>query len=91
MPKLLLQFLLFLLFLSCASSKKEKFEDHIFQTKKEKNSYITSYNKSLSLWTVPYKEENIKTTFGTAHIITAGPKNGKKLVLLHGMDASSTM
>ena len=26
-----------------------------------------------------------------AHIIITGPKNGKKLVLLHGMDASSTM
>lgn len=91
MPKLLLQIFSFFFLFSCASSKKEKFEDYIFKTKKEKHSYIASYNKSLSLWTVPYKEENIKTTFGTAHIIIAGPENGKKLVLLHGMDASSTM
>lgn len=82
--------LLFLLF-SCASSKKAKFDDYVFQTKKEKEAYIASYNKALKLWDVPYTEENIKTSFGTAHVILAGPENGKDLVLLHGMDASSTM
>ncbi len=91
MPKLLLQFLFLFFIFSCASSKKEKFDDYIFQTKKEKDSYITSYNKSLSLWSVPYTEESIKTTYGTAHVILAGPKTAKKLVLLHGMDAGSTM
>lgn len=91
MSKLLLQsFVLFFLF-SCASSNKTKFEDYTFQTKKEKDSYINSYNNSLKLWDVPYEEENIKTRYGTAHVIITGPKDGKKLVLLHGMDASSTM
>ena len=82
--------LLFLLF-SCASSKKAKFDDYVFQTKKEKQAYINTYNKALKLWEVLYTEENIKTSYGTAHVILAGPKNGKDLVLLHGMDASSTM
>lgn len=75
---------------SCAS-KKAKFDDYVFQTKKEKQSYLSSYDKALKLWNIPYTEENIKTSFGTAHVIVAGPKNGKDLVLLHGMDASSTM
>jgi pimeloyl-ACP methyl ester carboxylesterase len=90
-PKILLRILLFLLLASCASSKKAKFEDYVFKTKAEKQTYINSYNKALKLWDIPYSEENIKTSFGTAHIIMAGPKNGKDLVLLHGMDASSTM
>ena len=90
MTKLYLKCIVCLFLISCAS-KKVKFEDYIFKTQKEKNSYIASYNKSLSLWNVPYTEENIKTTFGIAHVIISGPKNGKKLVLLHGMDASSTM
>lgn len=83
---------IFFIFLmgSCAS-KKEKFDDYVFQTKKEKQSYLSSYDKALKLWDIPYTEENIKTNFGTAHVIVAGPKNGKDLVLLHGMDASSTM
>ena len=91
MPKQLLKFAILFLLFSCASSKKEKFEDYVFETKKEKTSYISSYDKSLKLWEIPYSEENIKTTYGTAHVIMAGPKNGKELVLLHGMDASSTM
>ena len=83
---------IFFIFLmgSCAS-KKAKFDDYVFQTKKEKQSYLSSYDKALKLWNIPYTEENIKTSFGTAHVIVAGPKNGKDLVLLHGMDASSTM
>ncbi|MEO8534002.1 MAG: alpha/beta hydrolase [Flavobacterium sp.] len=89
--KLLFKLMLFLLLAGCSSTKKAKFDDYIFHTKKEKNSYITSYDKSLKLWGIPYTEENVKTAYGTAHIIMAGPKNGKDLVLLHGMDASSTM
>ncbi len=91
MSKLLPKFFLLFLIVGCASSKKVKFDDYIFHTKKEKTSYITSYNKALKLWDLTYTEEDVKTSFGTAHIIMAGPKNQKQLVLLHGMDASSTM
>ncbi len=75
---------------SCAS-KKAKFEDYVFKTKSEEVKYQTAYDKALRLWNIPYTEEDVKTSFGTAHIVIAGPKNGKDLVLLHGMDASSTM
>ncbi|MET0945241.1 MAG: alpha/beta hydrolase [Flavobacterium sp.] len=90
-PKICFRIALLLLLVSCASSKKAKFEDYVFKTKNEKQAYLTSYDKALKLWEIPYTEENIKTSLGTAHIIMAGPKNGKDLVLLHGMDASSTM
>lgn len=91
MTRLLIKFSLFFLLVSCGSSKKIKFDDYVFQTKKEKNSYINAYNKALTLWGIPYKEEHIRTRYGRAHIIMAGLENGKPLVLLHGMDASSTM
>lgn len=91
MKRILLKFILLFLLLGCASSKKAKFDDYVFHTKKEEQSYLSSYDKALKLWDIPYTEENVKTSFGTAHVITAGPKNGKALVLLHGMDASSTM
>lgn len=89
--KLLFRFSLLFLFVSCASSKKVKFDDYVFKTKNEKQAYLNSYDKALKLWDIPYSEENIKTTYGTAHIVITGPKNGKDLVLIHGMDASSTM
>ncbi|MFC4477463.1 alpha/beta fold hydrolase [Flavobacterium chungangensis] len=75
---------------SCAS-KKTKFDDYVFKTKAEEAKYQTAYDKALKLWNIPYTEEDVKTSFGTAHIVIAGPRNGKSLVLLHGMDASSTM
>ena len=90
-PKLFFKIALFLMLASCASSKKAKFDDYVFKTKSEKQAYLTSYDKALKLWDIPYTEENIKTSLGTAHVIMAGPKNAKALVLLHGMDASSTM
>lgn len=75
---------------SCAS-KKAKFDDYVFKTKAEEAKYQTAYDKALKLWNIPYTEEDVKTSFGTAHIVIAGPRNEKSLVLLHGMDASSTM
>lgn len=91
MLKLLLRCFVFLLIAGCSSSKDAKFDDYVFKTKKEKKVYINSYDKALKLWGVSYTQENIKTKFGTTHVIITGPKNGKPLVLLHGMDASSTM
>lgn len=89
--KLPFQLALVFLFVSCSSVKKEKFDDYIFKTKSEKQAYLNSYDQALKLWDIPYTEENIKTTYGTAHVVIAGQKNAKDLVLLHGMDASSTM
>lgn len=92
MQKLYFRLVLILLVItSCSSIKEAKFNDYIFETKSEKKIYLSAYDKALKLWNIPYTEENVKTSFGTAHVIIAGPKNGKSLVLLHGMDATSTM
>lgn len=91
MLKLYSRLIIVLFLITSCASKKAKFEDYVFKTKSEEQKYQTAYNKSLKLWDIPYTEEDVKTSFGTAHVIIAGPKNGKDLVLLHGMDASSTM
>lgn len=91
MIKTFLKLTLVFLFVGCASTQKAKFEDYVFKTKSEKQDYIKSYNKALKLWNIPFTEENVQTSLGTAHVIMAGPKNAQALVLLHGMDASSTM
>ncbi|WP_017495443.1 alpha/beta fold hydrolase [Flavobacterium sp. WG21] len=91
MAKIFFKVLFLLLLAGCAASKKTKFDDYVFKTKSEKQVYINSYDQALKLWDIPYTEETIPTTYGTAHLIISGIENGKDLVLLHGMDASSTM
>lgn len=91
MAKIFFKVFFLLLLAGCAASKKTKFDDYVFKTKSEKQVYINSYDQALKLWDIPYTEENIPTTYGTAHLIISGVENGKDLVLLHGMDASSTM
>ncbi|MDO6758605.1 alpha/beta hydrolase [Tamlana sp. 2_MG-2023] len=91
MTKLISKFIILFLCLGCASSKETGFNDYVFQNKKEKQTYLRAYNKALTLWQVPYTEDTIETAYGTAHVIISGPKGGKQMVLLHGMDASSTM
>lgn len=59
---------------------------------KYKNSpYLLAYDKALSLWGVPFEEKDFKTKYGKAHVIVCGPDSAEPLVLLHGMNASSTM
>lgn len=54
-------------------------------------AYEEAYDKALALFKIPFIEQEVKTKFGNAHVIICGPKNGEPLVLLHGMNASSTM
>lgn len=88
MQKLFLKILICILVVSCAATKEK---DYVFKGPHHKKVFIQSYDKSLKLWDVPFQEEDIQTSFGKAHIIISGPKEGSPLVLLHGMDATSTM
>lgn len=66
-------------------------KDTIVSLKGENLTYLQSYDKALTLWQIPLLEKYIKTSYGNAHVIITGPENGEPLVLLHGMNASSTM
>jgi pimeloyl-ACP methyl ester carboxylesterase len=63
----------------------------MFRSPEGESLYIAAYDKALKLWRVNYEELNIKTSYGTAHVTISGPESGSPLVLLHGMNASSTM
>ncbi|WP_395050212.1 alpha/beta fold hydrolase [Flavobacterium sp.] len=70
---------------------REEFGEYKEEVKPEDLGYYKAYDKALKLWKIPFHELNIKTNFGNAHVIVSGPKNAEPLVLLHGMNASSTM
>lgn len=53
--------------------------------------YLLAYDRALLLWGVPVEEKDIDTKYGKAHVIVCGPTQGEPLVMLHGMNASSTM
>lgn len=69
----------------------EKFGKYMEEVRPGDMKLFKAYNIALKLWEVPYGEVYIKTSFGKAHITVSGPENGESLVLLHGMNASSTM
>lgn len=89
MRKLL--YLLSALFIISCSAVKEPGNHALFLDKQKETEYLAAYDETMKLWSVAYEERNIPTKFGTAHVIIAGPENGEPLVLMHGMDASSTM
>lgn len=67
-------------------------EKSAFKSRKGKRAYVNAYDQALnSLWGVPFEETDVVTGYGTAHVIISGPKTAPALVLLHGLNASSTM
>lgn len=82
------------LVLGCSSNPKGHQEIALLEEKvviPSKTPYEKAYEKALDLWNVKVERKFIETKFGDAHVIVCGPKNGEPLVLLHGMNASSTM
>ena len=57
----------------------------------KKSRFVQAYDSALMLFQVAFTEQDIETTYGKAHIITCGKSNGEPIVLLHGMNATSTM
>ncbi|SFN65462.1 Pimeloyl-ACP methyl ester carboxylesterase [Bizionia echini] len=84
---------LIIVFTSCKPDylKYTEQPDYITQPNEKLKPYFEAYDASLKLWDIPVEELYIPTSFGTAHVVVSGPTNGEPLVLLHGMNASSTM
>lgn len=55
------------------------------------NSFYQAYDRALQLFDLKLKEHDINTKAGKAHVIECGNLKGENLVLLHGMNATSTM
>jgi|GEM_PF-1236134 len=69
-------------------------DENIHLTYKSKEGYtqiMRIYDRFLKLWSVPYEEINIETTWGRTHIIKAGKKNKKPLIVLNGASTNASM
>jgi pimeloyl-ACP methyl ester carboxylesterase len=70
---------------------KAEFGEYVEEVTPKDRAYYKAYNKTLTLWNTPFHEHYVPTSLGKAHVIISGPEKAKPLVLLHGMNASSTM
>lgn len=98
--KLVVIFILIISTISCGEDKPEETKsivieqqanDSINDTEIDSLSYTQAYDIALLLWKIPFEEKEVKTSFGNAQVIVCGPTTGEPLILLHGMNASSTM
>ncbi len=91
--RLFLCLTIFVLVMSCTNKydSYKKTPDYITNASASNKAYFDAYNETLKLWNVSFEELYIPTTNGIAHVIVSGPKNAEPVVLLHGMNASSTM
>jgi hypothetical protein len=66
-------------------------QNYVFVQNDSLSDYINAYNKTLALFELPIREKDIPTQYGNAHVLICGNSGNPPLVLLHGMNASSTM
>ena len=90
-PFILLIFSVLIIGCSKKYDKYKETPDYITKASASNKAYFDAYDKTLKLWNVTYEELYIPTTNGIAHVIVSGPENKEPVVLLHGMNASSTM
>lgn len=72
-------------------SSETTFNDASQKTYDTLSDYFQAYDRVLLEWGVPFEEIDLQTSHGIAHVIICGNQNDPPLVLLHGMNASSTM
>lgn len=63
----------------------------VYRNKKTGREIIRTYDKLLSLWDVEYEEEDVKTGYGSTHVIICGDKSRTPLVLFHGVGDDSAL
>jgi len=62
-----------------------------FRSPQARARFIEKYDAIVADWPVPCEERDVRTEFGTTHVIVSGPKSAPPLVLLHGAGATALM
>lgn len=62
-----------------------------YKNSQQEEAFMAAYEKSLTLWTVPYETAYVLTKFGETLVIVSGKEDGKPLVLVPGAGDTSTM
>ena len=76
---------------SCSSNKNSTAPSSLYKTEQGKKIAYNSYDKTMELWNIEYKEDYIQTDYGQSHVIVSGEENAPVLILLPGLFADATM
>lgn len=63
----------------------------VYKSEKGKQEILRTYDILLKKWDVDYEEIDVKTRYGSTHIITAGTKGNPPLILFHGVGDDAAM
>lgn len=63
----------------------------VYKNEKGRELVLQSYDRLLTRWGIEIKEEEIKTTYGTTHVIKAGNPANKPLIMFHGVGDNSAI
>jgi len=77
--------------ISCSSNKEITVLSSLYKTEKGKTIAYKSYDKTMELWDVAYREEFVNTDYGKSHVIISGKENELPVILLPGLFADATM
>ena len=67
------------------------FQPSAFKTPEGEAKFLAAYDDQMKLWPVPYEQVDVRSRFGTTHVVICGPKTAPPLVLFHGYMATLTM
>jgi pimeloyl-ACP methyl ester carboxylesterase len=61
-----------------------------FKSPQGEAEYMAAYEATMRLWTVPYEAADVRSRFGSTHLVVCGPKEAPPVVLLHCFITSLT-
>jgi len=61
-----------------------------FKSPRGEAEYMAAYEATMQLWTVPYEVVDVRSRFGSTHLVSCGPKEAPPLMLLHCFFTSLT-
>jgi pimeloyl-ACP methyl ester carboxylesterase len=62
-----------------------------FKSAKVEAEYMAAYEATMRLWRVTYESMDLRSRFGSTHLVVCGPKDAPPLVLLHSFFMSLTV